>query len=136
MNYCNRDIIIIIKIDLELSYDMWGGCVEEKNILERYAMDVHRRTHDYDDLIQTFLSMLSDQGLLDNLFDHHNNNSNDDANDNDNDGDFRRLLMNEYDEYANLNEIKMMMFDFRPININIVFLFLFSIRLSSIVDIC
>ncbi|KAH9517246.1 Ubiquitin carboxyl-terminal hydrolase bap1 [Dermatophagoides farinae] len=52
-------------------------CVEEKNILERYAMDVHRRTHDYDDLIQTFLSMLSDQGLLDNLFDHHNNNSND-----------------------------------------------------------
>ncbi|OTF69471.1 hypothetical protein BLA29_013206 [Euroglyphus maynei] len=42
-------------------------CTEEKQKLERYAMDVHRRTHDYDDLIQTFLSMLSDQGLLDDL---------------------------------------------------------------------
>nr|XP_027201713.1 probable cyclin-dependent serine/threonine-protein kinase DDB_G0292550 [Dermatophagoides pteronyssinus] len=56
-------------------------CVEEKHKLERYAIDVNRRTHDYDNLIQTFLSMLSDQGLLDDLLGYHHNDNNDNNND-------------------------------------------------------
>lgn len=69
--YAPRDMLSLLKnLDTEIS-QFESMLIDEIEKRKKYKIDGCRRTHDYDDFICTFLSMLAEQGKVADLVEQH-----------------------------------------------------------------